>query len=352
MPRLRKKDNTEMTKVFLSHATDDKELVDAIETLMEQGIGLAHDEIFCTSLEGMGIPTGSPDFKEFIREKMNECETVVAVITENYYASPFCMCELGAVWVLAKSFFPILVPPVDFKDLRGALAGIQCVKLEEQSTASKLYDHLSKLVDKPVGVARWDSRKTVFYNNLPSVLKNMKKPGTVTQAAYKEIEKQRDESKTLNVELQEDADKKAAQIKKLAAAKDAKEAAAIQREFSSEIEQYDQLLGECKRTLHKVSRIVREALFYEQRGDDFITAHEWDDFNRAREDEQLEECNLRDGYIANAERPAIANAKEALSNLRDFLSEISHEGFDLISKDLGDIPDLRRRSYWQQTDLF
>jgi len=345
-------ERTDMTKVFLSHATDDKELVDAIETLMEQGIGLAHDEIFCSSLEGMGIPIGNPDFKEYIREKMNECDTVVAVISENFYASPFCMCELGAVWVLAKNFFPILVPPVDFKNLRGALTGMQCVKLEEPSTASKLYDHLSKLVDKPVGVTRWDSRKTVFYNNLPTVLKNMKKPGTVTSAAYKDIEKQRDEAKALNVELQEDADKKAAQIKKLSAAKDAIEVAAIQREFSTEIEQYEKLLSECKRTLSKLPRIVSEALFYEERGEDFTSAHEWDEFNRAREDEQLEECNLRDGYVANAERPVIAKAKEALSKLREFLSEISHEGFDLISKDLGDTPDLRRRSYWQQTDLF
>jgi hypothetical protein len=341
-----------MTKVFLSHATDDKELVDAIETLIEQGIGIAHDEIFCSSLEGMGIPTGSPDFKEYIREKMNECDTVVAVISENFYASPFSMCELGAVWVLAKNFFPILVPPVDFKDLRGALTGMQCVKLEEPSTASKLYDHLSKLVDKPVGVARWDSRKTVFYNNLPSVLKNMRKPGTVTPAAYKEIEKQRDEAKALNVELQEDADKKAAQIKKLAAAKDAKEVAAIQREFSSEIEQYEQLLSECKRTLRKIPRIVQEALYYEMRGDDFIDAHLWDEFNRAKEDEQLEECKFRDGFVANSARPAIAEAKESLSNLRDFLSEISHDGYDLIAKDLGDTPDLRRRSYWMVNDLF
>jgi hypothetical protein len=132
-----------LIKVFLSHASADKELVDIFQTLIEQGIGLTHNEVFCTSLEGMGIPAGSPDFKEYIRDKMNECEVVVALISPNYYASPFCMCELGAVWVLAKSFFPILVPPVDFKDLRGALTGMQCTLLTHQSTASSLYDRLA-----------------------------------------------------------------------------------------------------------------------------------------------------------------------------------------------------------------
>src|SRR5712671_6783557 len=113
-----------MRKVFLSHATRDKELADLVEDLIETGIGVQHHEVFCTSLEGLGIPSGTPDFKEYIRTELDGCETVVAFISENYYASPFCMSELGAVWVLAKNFFPILVPPVDFTDLRGALTGM------------------------------------------------------------------------------------------------------------------------------------------------------------------------------------------------------------------------------------
>lgn len=235
---------------------------------------------------------------------------------------------------------------MDFKDLRGALTGMQCAKLTEESTASKLYDHLSKLIKNPVSVARWDTKKALFYKGLPALLSSMKKPSTVTQAAFKELEKQRDDSKALNIELQEDADKKAAQIKKLIAAKYAKEAAAIQREFSTEIEQYEKLLDECKRTLGKLPRIVQEALYYEMRGDDFKDAHEFSDFKRAREDDELEESRYRDGYIANSERPTIRKAKEARSNLRDFLSEISPDGFDLITKGLGDTPDLRRRKYW------
>ncbi|MGB0065232.1 MAG: hypothetical protein WBP85_12365, partial [Terracidiphilus sp.] len=58
------------------------------------------------------------------------------------------------------------------------------------------------------------------------------------------------------------------------------------------------------------------------------------------------------GYVANSERPSIREAKEALSNLKEFLAEISSDGYDLISKELGDTPDLRRRSYWEHCELF
>jgi TIR domain len=99
-----------MRKIFISHSSKDKELADSIQMLIETGIGLPHNEVFCTSLDGLGIPVGVPDFKEYIRKEMQDCDTVVALISRNYYDSPFCMCELGAVWVQAKNFFPILVP--------------------------------------------------------------------------------------------------------------------------------------------------------------------------------------------------------------------------------------------------
>ena len=43
-------------KVFISHATEDKPLAEALSDLIEAGIGLTHDQIFCTSLAGQGIP--------------------------------------------------------------------------------------------------------------------------------------------------------------------------------------------------------------------------------------------------------------------------------------------------------
>jgi len=52
-------------EVFISHATEDKPLAEALGELIELGLGLTHDQIFCSSLAGQGIPAGS-DFKGHI----------------------------------------------------------------------------------------------------------------------------------------------------------------------------------------------------------------------------------------------------------------------------------------------
>jgi hypothetical protein len=85
-----------MAKIFISHASADQKLEDAFARLLEVRINQKH--IFGTSLEDQGIPAGE-DFKSFIQKKFEESEIVVALITENYYASAFCMCELGATWI-------------------------------------------------------------------------------------------------------------------------------------------------------------------------------------------------------------------------------------------------------------
>ena len=81
-------------KVFISHATDDKSLADALSDLIEAGIGLTHNQVFCTSIAGQGIPAGQ-DFKHHIHNELANSLVVIALLTPNYYASAFCLCELG-----------------------------------------------------------------------------------------------------------------------------------------------------------------------------------------------------------------------------------------------------------------
>src|ERR1039458_2333317 len=97
--------------VFISHASTDKSLVDSFVQLLEGGVGVRHSQIFCSSVEGHGIPPGK-DFKAYIKEKLSEAELVFALISKNFYASAFCMCELGAIWIQAKGFIPVVVPPL------------------------------------------------------------------------------------------------------------------------------------------------------------------------------------------------------------------------------------------------
>ena len=84
---------------------------------METGIGLAHHEVFCTSIEGLGIPAGT-DFKEYIRQQLDDCgHRSRAYFARTTTPVRSACVNWERVWMIAKNFFPILVPPVDFKDL-------------------------------------------------------------------------------------------------------------------------------------------------------------------------------------------------------------------------------------------
>lgn len=95
--------------VFVSHATKDKELVAAIVDLIEEGIGVPESEIFCSSLDGYGIPTGE-NFISYIKSEIQEPKVVVLLLTPSYFRSNFCLFEMGAAWVKTHKIFPILVP--------------------------------------------------------------------------------------------------------------------------------------------------------------------------------------------------------------------------------------------------
>jgi TIR domain len=345
-------DELPMRKVFVSHAARDKELADLLVDLIVTGIGVPHNEVFCTLLEGLGIPEGTPDFKEYIRRELDGCDTVIALISENYYASPFCMCELGAVWVLAKNFFPILVLPIDFADLRGALAGMQCRKLADAATPSALYDRLSRLIPTPVPVQRWDLKKEAFLRGLPSVLAGLPKPQTVNSEEHGRVKRESELYKESGVQLQQENDALKRQIEEIVKVKDAKAVAEIRKKYSSEWEQFQRLQEACSTALSGLPRVIQEALFYWARNQSFAPKYEdWnDDVRRAVENDELTEVPHEEyQFKPNQKRLRIDQAMKQIKALKHFLEEEgSPEFYEQATSQLGDSPDIKRRSFWEK----
>jgi len=99
-------------EIFISHATKDKLLADALVDLLETAMEIPSSSIFCSSLDGLGVPSGK-DFIQFIKEQIQQPKVVITLLTENYFASEFCLCELGATWAMSHNILPLLVPPID-----------------------------------------------------------------------------------------------------------------------------------------------------------------------------------------------------------------------------------------------
>lgn len=104
-----------MKKIFISHSSKDKELVFAFTKFLRLGLNLGRDEISCSSLSGC-LPTGEA-FIPAIKKAIQDCGITILLITDNFLKSQFCLAEMGAVWALGQTIFPLLVPPVTHKDI-------------------------------------------------------------------------------------------------------------------------------------------------------------------------------------------------------------------------------------------
>lgn len=130
-----------MNGIFISHSTRNKELVEQVDELLQLGMGLGRERIFCTSFKET-LPTGK-DFISIIKKNMKECKMVIALITPEYLQSKFCMMELGAAWVQASYFCPVLAGGVDYEDLADTpLKSLQMRKIEQEDDWFAIYEEM------------------------------------------------------------------------------------------------------------------------------------------------------------------------------------------------------------------
>lgn len=115
-------------RIFISHREKDSEQVGAfIELLHAIGIprkaaGDSESMIFCTSHPEGYIKNGDPNLEK-IRSMINTDEHVFYILwyTDNYFDSPACLNEAGAIWAMKKKYQEILMPNFDSNKIRGLL---------------------------------------------------------------------------------------------------------------------------------------------------------------------------------------------------------------------------------------
>jgi len=111
---------TQITKIFISHSSKDVKIAEEFVDLLET-IGLDSNRIFCTSLSGYGIPLGE-NFMERLKNELSSSNSmVIFMLSENFYRSPVCMCEMGATWIQSKEHIPVLIPPFSFEKIDGTI---------------------------------------------------------------------------------------------------------------------------------------------------------------------------------------------------------------------------------------
>lgn len=339
--------------IFISHAVKDKPLADLVVDLLQLGLDLSSEQIFCSSLEGLGIPSGL-NFVSHIKEQIQSPKAVIALITPNYYASQFCLCELGAAWAMSHRFFPLLAAPLKFDDVKGVLTGVQITPLDSAKQLSELRDTLTKILNKTSGsTARWEIKRDSFLEKLSGLLKTLPTPESVSPAAYKQALAELDDAKRGLAEQLNAQSQLEKLVASLSNAKDKTEVASIKRAHRSDSATLSHLVEELAETLAALPRCASFLAYKELgQGEDVrINSSRDQDFAvdaaSAAEDQIVEIDDLGNCKL-NGQHPKVKKMARAYRELERFVESAPPELADNFEEE-NEVPlSLANREYWTQ----
>ncbi len=338
--------------IFISHSSKDKALAEKlVDVLLTNGCDVSANRILCTSLEGLGIPAGTPSFIEFLREKIQRPKLVILLLTENYFASTFCVCELGAAWGMGLNTFPLVVPPLDKGKLKGTLKVTQAGDILDASYLDELRDAVNEHLYTNVKTARWNLKRDEFLKVAPSIISTLEKPSTVDrtelvaaeanyQAALDEVASKDEENDTLK-----------AQIEELRKCKDATQVNAVVSKFSNDEQQFNALCERAEERLRKVQYATQTALYWHMRSGTYCPeSNEWENVREAADIQEVIDPEDNTCYV-NKSHPRVSKALEALGELSNFISEkeVDESSFAADFAAENEFPlSLSNKEFWSQ----
>lgn len=157
-----------MSKLFISHSSEDKSLVDKIITLCTS-IGISPDKIFCSSFEGQGVKNGKRINSEVKKELLSSV-AILYIVTKNFLESTYCSQELGAACLTndEKPFFIFKSNEVTKEDLYGFLDSSYKYSLFNTEGISAFCDWISSYYEITKSLAIINKAISTFLENAKS----------------------------------------------------------------------------------------------------------------------------------------------------------------------------------------
>ncbi len=88
-------------KIFISHSSQDLEIVKSLVRLIRGSLNLSSEKIRCTSLNGHRLPAGVGT-DDRLKQEIFDCEVLIGIITPISLESYYVLFELGARWGLKR----------------------------------------------------------------------------------------------------------------------------------------------------------------------------------------------------------------------------------------------------------
>lgn len=149
-------------RIFISHSSKDKDIMEKFtDDILQLGIGLSHEDIFCTSIEEMGIKNGE-DIRQHIRDNVQSADFSFLMISKNYKQSEICLNEMGAVWATDNRVRYYILPDVDFKEIGWLCDAYKADKLANSVVLDTLEQELTDFYGLPRKGAIWSRHRQNF----------------------------------------------------------------------------------------------------------------------------------------------------------------------------------------------
>lgn len=341
-----------MPKIFISHASADKVVIDGFVDVIQSGGNISVDDIFCSSVDGCEIDTGEK-FIEVIVSKLTAADLVILMLSPNFYASSFCLAEMGAAWAIATQVFPFVFagaprdPGVVFSKLKSQLlddAGLDA--LHERLVDDGFMDRAR--------TKRWNAKKAIFLGKLQGLLAAVPEPAIVRREELAAVEGREAGA----IELLEEAEDKLRSLQQkyddLKKLKNAEAVREVELAHSGLRERYDAVLGTVKESLTDLDDAVVRIVFSSNAGNPWLPQRDSDierQINAALERGQIEKADSSDGFLgfrANRRHPAIKRALTSLQELQAVLDD--DEAGDLsdeLSEDFDGIVSVDNREFFE-----
>lgn len=147
-------------KIFISHASADKEVCDAFVDILEN-LGVPEDEILYTSSPRHGVP-GDMDIFEYLRSNISSGITVFYMLSDNYYKSAYCLNEMGAAWITQNDSSTFILPNLTV-GIRGVIDGNKkAYNLSEPLELIQLKGKILEAFGGKISEAKWEEVKSEF----------------------------------------------------------------------------------------------------------------------------------------------------------------------------------------------
>lgn len=163
-------------KIFISHATKDKDYVGEIIKLLES-LGLREDEIICSSIPPYCIPLDNNVYDWLVEEFQHSDLHVIYALSSTYYSRTACLNEMGAAWAMKQKWTGILLPGFGFGEIDGCIDPYQVsIKLDDPDIETLRF-RLGELKDNLIaefGLRRiseslWEKKRNEFLKGISNV---------------------------------------------------------------------------------------------------------------------------------------------------------------------------------------